>query len=249
MKLRQICLVARQLDEAVDDLCSVLGVDVAYEDPGVAAFGLVNAVMPMGTQFLEVVSPTREETTAGRFLDRRGGDGGYMVLLQTADLEGDRKRLERHGVRVVWEITLDDIAAVHLHPRDIGGAIVSFDQPTPPESWRWGGPDWRSRSRTDVTRGIRGVELQSDDPAALAARWAAALAVPASEENGDWVIRLQDDGWIRFTPSIDDRGEGLTTVELVSADPDRALETARARGLAVHDGGVVTLCGTRFRLA
>ncbi|MFQ5351781.1 MAG: VOC family protein, partial [Candidatus Binatia bacterium] len=143
MRLRQIALVARDLDPVVDGLCRTLGLEVGFNDPGVAAFGLRNAVIPVGDTFLEVVSPLRENTSAGRFLERRGGDGGYMVMLQTDDLEADRRRLDGLGVRVVWEITLDDIAGVHLHPRDLGGAIVSLDQPRPPESWRWAGPDWR----------------------------------------------------------------------------------------------------------
>ena len=41
-------------------------VEVAFRDPGVAAFGLQNAVMPIGRTFLEVVSPVQEGTTAGR---------------------------------------------------------------------------------------------------------------------------------------------------------------------------------------
>src|SRR5262245_16796633 len=154
MHIRQIALVARELDPVVEDLCAVLGIVVGFRDPGVAEFGLRNAVMPVGTTFLEVVSPVRDDTTAGRFLARRGGDGGYMVILQTDDLDGDRARLARLGARVVWEATLDDIATIHVHPRDIGGAIVSVDQPRPPESWRWGGPDWRRSVRTDRVRRI-----------------------------------------------------------------------------------------------
>jgi hypothetical protein len=34
------------------------------------------------------------------------------------------------------------MAEVHLHPADMRGAIVSMSAPAPPESWRWGGPDW-----------------------------------------------------------------------------------------------------------
>src|SRR3989442_15299063 len=98
MRLRQIALVARDLEPVVADLCGVLGIEVAFRDPGVAAFGLHNAVMPIGNTFLEVVSPVRDGTTAGRLLERRGGDGGYMVILQTADLEADPRRLATPGV-------------------------------------------------------------------------------------------------------------------------------------------------------
>jgi len=111
MRLRQVALVARELDPVVADLTAVLGIEVAFHDPGVAEFGLRNAVMPVGDTFLEVVSPVQETTTAGRWLERHGGDGGYMVILQTEDLEADRRRLARLGIRLVWQIALDDIAA------------------------------------------------------------------------------------------------------------------------------------------
>src|SRR3989442_5700509 len=76
-----------------------------------------------------------------------------MVILQTANLRADRARLAALGVRIVWQVELDDIATAHLHPRDLGGAIVSLDQPVPPESWRWGGPEWRGEDTPEGGRG------------------------------------------------------------------------------------------------
>ena len=34
-------------------------------------------------------------------------------------------------MRVVWQIDLPDISGTHLHPADIGGAIVSIDRSEP----------------------------------------------------------------------------------------------------------------------
>ena len=76
LRLRQICLVAADLERAAADIQSVLGVNLCYRDPNVAKYGLVNALFPIGTDFLEVVSPTRAGTTAGRFLESTGGKGG-----------------------------------------------------------------------------------------------------------------------------------------------------------------------------
>ncbi len=80
------------------------------------SFGLQNAVFTAGDTFVEVVSPVREGTTAGRYLERRGGDTGYMAIFQ--------------------------VAGTHLRPRDVPGAIVSIDWADPPGSWRWAGPAW-----------------------------------------------------------------------------------------------------------
>ena len=58
MRLRQIALVGADLDAAEADIRAILGLDYAYDDPGVGKFGLKNAVLvPIGDTFLEVVSP------------------------------------------------------------------------------------------------------------------------------------------------------------------------------------------------
>ena len=85
--IRQIAFVARDLEPVEAHLTAVLGVDVCFRDPGVGEFGLHNALWPIGHRFLEVVSPTQAGTSAGRFLDRRGGDGGYMVITQADSYE------------------------------------------------------------------------------------------------------------------------------------------------------------------
>ena len=82
MYLRQVCLVAHQLKPAIDELCSVLGIEACYVDPGVGRFGLENKLMAIGTNFLEVVAPVEDHTAAGRFLDKRGGNGGYILVCQ-----------------------------------------------------------------------------------------------------------------------------------------------------------------------
>ena len=247
MRIRQIALVARELEPAVEDLCAVLGLEVSLRDPGVAEFGLHNAVMPVGDTFLEVVSPVREDTSAGRFLERRNGDGGYMVILQPDDLAGDRRRAEALGVRVVWEVALSDIATVHLHPRDLGGALVSLDQPRPPDSWRWAGPGWERAMRTGVVRGIVGVEIQAKDPSGLAQRWAEVLGKSVTWDGADEHEIELEAGSLRFVPPRDKRGDGITLIDLAAADADRARRIARERGLS-PDGTRIEICGVRFRL-
>lgn len=247
MRLRQVALVARELEPVVEHLRAVFGLEVSFRDPGVSTFGLHNAVMPVGDTFLEVVAPVRDGTSAGRFLERRGGDGGYMLIVQSDDLAADRRRVESLGARVVWEAALPDIATIHLHPRDVGGALLSLDQPLPPAAWRWAGPRWETRMRTGVVRRIGGVELQASDPAALAARWAELLGRSASWDGADVHEIALDEGRLRFVPPRDARGEGVAVVELEAADRDAARRVARERGLS-PDGARIEIGGVRFRL-
>ena len=59
MKLRQCVFVCKDLESSREELCDILGIEVAYRDPGVAKWGLVNVVCPTGHDFLEIVTPDR----------------------------------------------------------------------------------------------------------------------------------------------------------------------------------------------
>ncbi len=246
IRLRQIALVAHDLAKAHADIAAVLGLDYAYDDPGVGKYGLHNAVFPVGNTFLEVVSPTTDDTTAGRLLDKRAGDGGYMVILQVEDLPAARRRVLQAGVRIADQTDGDGFAFTHLHPKDVGGAIVSLDAMQPWDRWEWGGPGWQDRVRTDTSVAVVGAEVQAIDPAAMAARWAKVLGLPMAVRDGVRGIAL-DGGEIRFVPIEDDRGEGLGGFDVVVHDPEAVRATAARRGL-VDEMGAVVLSGTRVGL-
>ena len=246
MRLRQVALVGRDLAAIREDIREVLGLGEAYADPGVGKYGLANQVWPIGDTFLEVVSPKQEGTTAGRLLDKRGGDGGYMAIFQVDDLAAARARIAAAGVRIVDQSDRNGASFTHLHPKDVPGAIVSVDAMVPRERWEWGGPDWRDKVRTNVSVEIRGAEIQGDDPAAMSERWAAVLGCPRERTADDWRL-VVDGGEIRFTPPNDDRGEGLCAFDVAVRDPEAVRRRAKARG-CVDGRGEVRLCGTRVRL-
>jgi len=216
IRLRQVALVAADRDAVVDELCAFLGVTVCFEDPGVAVFGLHNALMTVGDQFLEVVSPTADGTTAGRLLDKRGGDGGYMAIFEVDDLDHRMEHVAERGVRIVWSGDFPEIRGRHLHPRDVGGAIVSLDQPEPLGSWLWAGP-WSAHTETSVVSGIAGVDVSAEDPDKMQARWQ----------------ELGIDHSVRFVPA-GHRGEGIDAVDLVATDRSRAGEAATICGVSLR---------------
>lgn len=249
MRLRQIALVGHDLTAAEADIRAVLGLDYAYADPGVGKFGLKNAVFPVGETFLEVVSPKQEGTTAGRLLEKRGGDGGYMVILQVEDIAKARAGIAAAKARVVEEADLHGgtVAMSHVHPKDIGGAILSLDYMDPWGRWEWGGPGWRDHVRTDVSTGLVGAELQGDDPATMARRWGEVMGRAPGQTADGWRIALDDGSEIRFVPARDGRGEGLGAFDVAVRDPAAVRAVAESRG-AVDAEGNVTLAGTRVRL-
>ncbi|MEO7369464.1 MAG: VOC family protein [Ilumatobacteraceae bacterium] len=171
-RLRQVVVAARDLEATVDRLCTDLKLRVCFTDPGVAEFGLRNALLNVGDQFIEVVSPIERNTAAGRLLERRNAwVTAYMVMFEVDDLDGRMAALARAGVRTVWSRDFPDIRGRHLHPADLGGAIVSLDHTKPPGSWMWGGPDWRAHTDNSVVSAIAGYTIATDDPEVVTARW------------------------------------------------------------------------------
>lgn len=215
MRLRQIVIAVDELRPVEEQVTSILGLDVAYRDPEIGAlYGLRHGLYPIGDQFLEVVAPLRPGTAVGRFLDRRG-PGGYMVLLQTTGIDAHRRRLADSGIRVVEELDRrPSMHSIHLHPTDVGAAIVSLDEATPPGSWHWAGPDWAYHTRTDVVRAVTAVEVSSPDPLARAAAWSRALDLPAA----DGRIAL-DDAELRFVAGAAD---ALAAFDLEASEPGSA---------------------------
>jgi len=251
LRMRQICLVARDLEPVVSTFRDVFGLDVCHRDPGVGKYGLENALFPVGNGFLEVVAPVRDGTTAGRYLERRGGDGGYMVITQCADLAPRRQRCDTLGVRVANEIRYPDYQELQLHPRDVGAAMLSFSRQEDGEAAD--GPWHPAASRRTLARSVAsarsmaGAELQGDDPERLARRWSEVMELPLSRDGRSRPVIALDDARLRFVPAADGRGEGLAGLDLDCADKARVLGDARARGLATEDD-MVAACGMRFYL-
>lgn len=245
-KLRQIALVARELAPVEEDLLAIFGLCVAFRDPAVARFGLENIVVPIGNQFIEVVAPVQPGTTAGRYLDRRGGDGGYMVILQCEDPAARDARAAQMGIRTVHAFKYDDYNGLQLHPRDTGGSFLEVDWAPGFDdedgSWHPAGSDWRPARRTAVAAGLLAAEIQCATPLALAERWAAILGLPS----GAPILPL-DLGAIRFAVGNDGRGEGLGGIDIAVTDRDHVLREAGARGRLVSDSQVL-IGGTRFNL-
>src|ERR1700751_164140 len=92
MRLRQICLVAPQLEPVIGDIGASMGLNVCYRDGNVAKYGLENALLPVDTILLEVVAPFQPGTAADRFIQKAGGPGGFPANFWREDPHAHRER-------------------------------------------------------------------------------------------------------------------------------------------------------------
>ena len=247
-RLRQVALVARDCDQVADELSRTFGWAPPFHDPGVGQFGLTNAVFAAGDTFVEVVAPVQAGTTAGRYLERRGGDGGYMAIFQVPDLAAARRRVAGLGVRVVWTADLPDIGgsppASRGRPRrhrvpGLGGpgAVVAVGGP---------GVD-RAGARPCPRRRDR-----ADDRGQRPGRGGAALGGGARDPraDGDHTVTLEASGQrLRFVPAQDGRGEGITEVTIAGLPGGGPWEIGGVRFTARKDDMTALDTGTEELLA
>lgn len=248
LRLRQICLVAPRLEPVVSDIAGIMGLNICYRDGNVAKYGLENALLPVDTILLEVVAPFQPGTTAGRFLDKTGGRGGYMAIFCCDDPDARGKHANGIGVRTANVITHAPYHGVQLHPRDCRAAFIEFNHtagsddvigPYPPA-----GPDWQTFIRKDVTHALTGVEMQSPDPQGLAEHWGRIIGLPVSRDaSGAPELKLPNCSFV-FVKGDSEIMSGLT---FRVSDVAKVLGAAKAKGHAVSDDSF-ELGGVTFRL-
>lgn len=252
LRLRQIALVAADLGPAEQQIIATLGAPVCYRDAGLAKYGLHNALFAFGGTFLEVVSPMQEDTAGGRYLDRRGGDGGYMFIADCDNLEERRDHFKAIGIRIVQDLKSgDDVSTsegIHLHPKDTGGTLLSVDRQSGGTDlmggYHWAGPNWQQHATSSRVNQIVGARMQCEDSAAVANGWARLFDRTLQQrEDGDYQLDL-DGSFARFGPPRDERGDGLEAVYL-DGDADAVRAAANDAGVP-SDADSITLGGTRF---
>ena len=255
IRLRQIAVVTSDLLETALDIQTVLGVEACHTDPGVSVFGLKNTLWPIGNQFLECVTPTTANTAGGRYIERRGGDTGYMVINQVDDVASRIAHVEDLGVRIANHMNYDKggFEGIQLHPADTGGSFFEMDQMKVDGAedidgpWWPAGSSWQDFSRTERVRSICAAELQAADPERLSSRWAQIAQLELqSDSAGNPTIEF-DNASIRFVEAKDGRGDGLGGIDVDCVDRDAVLAGAKQRGCGVNDEQVL-LGGLRVYL-
>ncbi|KAH7109296.1 hypothetical protein B0J11DRAFT_545239 [Dendryphion nanum] len=260
-RLRQIALVVRDLERVKRQLTRVLGTQVIFEDPLVSQFGLKNFLVPIGGDFIEVVSPIQQGTTAGRLLDRRG-DGGYMIIMQAEDAQKRRDYIESRGLsKSIWGYAHDDIVCVQYHPRGIKGGMMpeldshapSPSNPTPLKSrfspWHACGPDYKAYSSVMKQTSHLSLEgcvlrLATGDLGheAAARQWEETFGVTRSRD-----LLAFTNARLGFVPGRDGEHEGLISVTVGvngQVELDDILERARQDGLCGN--GWIKMCGIKW---
>ena len=250
LRLRQICLVAPELETTVEQMQRIFAIAPCHRGAGVAKYGLVNALFVFGHQFLEIVAPASgvadDTTAAGRYLQRSQGRGGYMAIFDCDDPERRQTHVTRLGMRIAH--VLNDPGqfwGIQLHPLDTRATMLEFDRTTGNEmldGHYWpAGPDWRAAQRLDLIQGIPLIDIETANPAGLAEHWRQIIEHPVDTATPDPEMRF-DLGAIRFLRGAPDGREHMSQVHVSVTDPRGVLARAIDCGLPARGAGF-DFCG------
>lgn len=227
-RLRHYVIAAKDLDAVCRQLYDLLQVEPVAKPPGkepTLAFGFRTRMIRVGTTMLEIVSPVREPHQLHTFFAERGGDGGFMVVLQTYDDDALLARAAANGHKLAFE--MPNFMGQHLMQFDYKtfGARFEFYKYTPEDNW-WGNPLHGEYNDPKAAEDIMGGEVAVPDPAAIAATAAATFLARQEGSTVHFIDRRID-----FVAS-GDGPRGLTAIYLKARDRSRVGETATVANVA-----------------
>ena len=169
-KLRQVVLATTQHDADILAVRKAFGLGQGFADPELARIGLVDATLPVSTErYLELVGPTEGTGPVGRWLEKIGGRGGFVLSVQHPDPDAVRQRARDLDIRVPIDELAFGRTVLQLHPKDVG-LVLEIDGIPDPGQWFWDDIDPGPEPGAAVDE-ILGVEVPVADPAAMNALW------------------------------------------------------------------------------
>ena len=128
-KIEHVALAVADLDAAIAHYRDVWGIEVSHREK-VEDEGIEEAMLPLGDTFLQLVAPTGEETTVGRFLANRG-EGMHHLAYEVDDLARTLEDLKAKGVQLIDEVPRRGgrgHLVAFVHPKSNHGLLVELIQ-------------------------------------------------------------------------------------------------------------------------
>ena len=236
MRLRQLVFVSKERDRLAKEICDVFDLKEAYNDPGLISFGLENVLIPLNDTFFEIVMPVQENTTAERFFEKIGGEGGYMIIVDVKNFEQENERVENSEIKIVWNGNRQEegihARTIHLHPKQVGGAILSLDKMIPEDEWLWAGTNWKEHINKSLVDCISGVILQSSDPNKLCSQWE--LALGKKRDSSSALNISLDQSNISFIKDLSSEEDKIYAFVIKTLDREAIIENAKMKGFLIN---------------
>jgi methylmalonyl-CoA epimerase len=118
--INHVGIIVRNLDEAVNLYCKLLGCERPTEFKEWPDQGMKNAIIRFGDQGFELMEPLPGSTLA-KFLETKG-EGLHHVSLVVRDIKSANESLAREGAKLIKAHP----AVTFVHPQSTTGVLVEL---------------------------------------------------------------------------------------------------------------------------
>lgn len=191
------------------------------------AFGFYSHMMRIGETMLEIVQPIAPGHLLSKWLEEHGGDGGFMVVMQTFSAENLRQRAAAERLTLTRDMPFQGQTMIQFDYKHFGTHFELYEY-TPEDGW-WGNPASEKYSDPALVSEISGCDVAVDDPNAISAQ-AARLFLGQREGN---TVQFEQKH-VNFVPA-GNGANGLVALDVIARDRKDTGNTAR-------------ICGVDFRL-
>jgi len=128
--IHHVAVVVRSVEQALGFYRDILGLAVSTEAT-VADQGVRAALLPVGTDEIELLEPTNPAGGVARFLEKKG-EGIHHLCVETSDVASALARAKTAGLPMIDQAPRKGLAGTigFLHPGACHGILVELAQPT-----------------------------------------------------------------------------------------------------------------------
>jgi methylmalonyl-CoA epimerase len=127
-----VAIAVRDIDAAIAWYTETFGAVVAHRED-VASDGICEALIRVGDSYIQLLTPTREDSTVAAFLERRG-EGLHHVGYRVADCAEALSKVMASGARVIDEVPRPGSRATTIafvHPKTSFGTLIELVEESP----------------------------------------------------------------------------------------------------------------------
>jgi methylmalonyl-CoA/ethylmalonyl-CoA epimerase len=124
-----VAIAVHDLDAAIEYYRTTFGVDVTHRER-VESDGVEEALIKVGTSYIQLVCPTRPESPVALFLERRG-EGLHHVGYRVADCAAALQRVKDSGGTVIDDAPRPGsrgTTVAFVHPKGGFGTLIELVQ-------------------------------------------------------------------------------------------------------------------------
>lgn len=129
MKLEHIGIAVKSIDERLKIWQDALGLELKYIKD-VPDQKVKVAVLDLAGVKIELLEPLEEESTIGKFIEKRG-EGLHHLCFEVDDIEGILSKMKKQGIKLIDEVPRKGAFAekiAFVHPKNMGGVLIELCQ-------------------------------------------------------------------------------------------------------------------------